>query len=168
MTGAENMHVYVKHIWRTYDIMTLVVNHACQAWHIRKNVTTCSKTHYMPGWQRSSLQAWVMNIYMKKYLYISLNYTYLEWYILSGQNWKANMHIYNNCCSCTDNKYQFGNAIKMHVLPAPLVRWQASWPQVSGPRVERRNAGSAPLPCIHKLSSFPPRNSSGKHCYGGI
>ena len=113
----------------------------------------------MPGWQRSSLQAWVMNIYMKEYLYISLNYTYLERYILPGQNWKANMHIYKNYCSCTDNKYQFDNAIKMHVLPAPLVRWQASWPQVSCPRVERRDAGSAPLPCIHKLSSFPPETA---------
>ena len=101
----------------------------------------------MPGWQKCSLQAWVMNIYMKEYLYISLNYTYLERYILPGQNWKANMHIYKNDCSCTDNKYQFGNAIKMHVLPAPLVRWQASWPQVSGPRVweEKCRLSSPPL-----------------------
>ena len=132
-----------------------------------ENVTTCSKptTCLVDKGLACRHGSW---IYIKEYLYISLIYTYLERYILSGQNWKANMHIYKNCCSCTDNKYKFGNAIKMHVLPARLVRWQASWPQVSCPRVERRDAGSAPLPCIHKLSSFPPRNSSGKHCYGGI
>ena len=152
-----SMLTYLKNI----SIMTLIVNHACQAQHIRKmwqhavKPTTCLVDRGLA--YRHGSWIYIKGVPLYKLI------LHLSWEVHIVRAELKSKHAYIIIVVVALIKIiSVWQCNKDACVACPLVSWQASWPPVSCPRVERRDAGPPPLPCKHKTFFLPARNSSGE------